>query len=63
MHNSKRIINLNILKTSNKNINSKKFPQVSKLLIEVFENISCIQFSTNEYLNISIGYLEIIRII
>ena len=46
-----------------KDINSKKFPQVSKLLVEALENICCIQFDTEKYLNISIGDLEIIRMI
>ena len=48
---------------NNKDINSKKFPQVSKLLVEALENICCIQFDTEKYLNISIGDLEIIRMI
>ena len=48
---------------NNKAINSKKFPQVSKLLVEALENICCIQFDTEKYLNISIGDLEIIRMI
>jgi len=50
-------------KEKNNNINSKTFPQVSKLLVEALENICCIQFDTEKYLNISIGDLEIIRMI
>ena len=38
-----------------------KFPQISKLIDETNENICCIQFDTEEKLNISIGDLEIIR--
>ena len=46
-----------------KNIEEKidKFPQISKLIDETSENICCIQFDTEEKLNISIGDLEIIR--
>ena len=50
-------------KEKNNDINSKKFPQVSKLLVEALENICCIHFDTEKYLNISIGDLEIIRMI
>ena len=50
-------------KEKNKDINSKKFPQVSKLLVEALENICCIHFDTERYLNISIGDLEIIRML
>ena len=53
----------NIEDNNEKNIEEKidKFPQISKLIDETSENICCIQFDTEEKLNISIGDLEIIR--
>ena len=40
----------------------KKFPQVSKLIDAAQENICCIQFDSEEKLNISIGDFEVLRI-
>ena len=40
----------------------KKFPQISRLIEEANENICCIQFDTEEILNISVGDFEIFRI-
>ena len=50
-------------KEKNNDSNSKKFPQISKLLDEALENICCINFDTEKFLNISIGDLEIIRML
>ena len=50
-------------KEKNNDSNSKKFPRISKLLDEALENICCINFDTEKFLNISIGDLEIIRML
>ena len=50
-------------KKKNNDSNSKKFPRISKLLDEALENICCINFDTEKFLNISIGDLEIIRML
>ena len=39
-----------------------KFPQISKLIDRANENICCIQFDTEENLNIAVGDFEILRI-
>ena len=49
-------------KISQKNKEIKKFPQITQLLTKVNENICCINFDTDDILNVSIGDFEIIRI-
>ena len=43
-----------------KNDNKMKFPKVTKLIIKSNENIPCLEFDTDDKLNISIGDFEII---
>ena len=42
------------------NINIKKFPQVTKLITKSNENIPCLEFDTDDKINISIGDLEVL---
>ena len=48
---------------SNKNMlnkDFKKFPQVTKLIIKSTENIPCVEFDTDDKINISIGDFEVL---
>ena len=42
------------------NINIKKFPQVTKLITKSNENIPCLEFDTDDKINISIGDIEVL---
>ena len=42
------------------NINIKKFPQVTKLIVKSNENIPCLEFDTDDKINVSIGDLEVL---
>ena len=55
--------NNNDKKSSNKNVISseiKRFPQITNLIIKSNENIPCLEFDTDDKINISIGDFEVL---
>jgi hypothetical protein len=55
--------NNNDQKSTNKNMISteiKRFPQITNLIVKANENIPCIEFDTDDKINISIGDFEVL---
>ena len=53
-------INYNQINKDFSNIDIKKFPQITKLINKSNENIPCLEFDTDDKINISIGDFELI---